>query len=240
VLADSHQDKAKTYTFPSVSTIAEDALMDERVCRRLLASIERKGVIERVHPEVQYRGITTFYRFPALDKEGGQPVPPSKNDKGDRRGTEGGPKGDESPITNKEEQELEQKQELTPLAGSTEPAGNDSKLEAKKEYVKRIFDYYREKLGKSPAYLLTPQRMSQGTKRLTEAAKMAHALKPGLPLEKLPDAAERLMKYAIDRMAESDWHMGRDPGSNGKSFTDWELLFRSQEKFQYWTEMPCR
>jgi hypothetical protein len=67
VLADSHQDKGEG-TYPAVRTIAEDALMDERVCRRMLAALERKGVITRIRAANQGRGQFTFYRFPALDE----------------------------------------------------------------------------------------------------------------------------------------------------------------------------
>ncbi len=67
VLADSHQDKGKAHTYPAVKMIAEDSLMEARVCRRMLASLERKGVIARDRAENQGRGQLTFYRFPALD-----------------------------------------------------------------------------------------------------------------------------------------------------------------------------
>ncbi len=82
VLADSHQDKAKACTFPSVKMIAEDSLMDPRVCRRVLAALERKGVIVRDRPEAQGRGQLTFYRFPELDGKGGQHVPLSEPETG--------------------------------------------------------------------------------------------------------------------------------------------------------------
>lgn len=100
VLADSHQDKGKAHTYPAVKTIAEDSLMDPRVCRRMLASLERKGVIARERAENQGRGQLTFYRFPALDgakeevEEGGPNVLLFS---GGRR-TEGGRKEDKTPT----------------------------------------------------------------------------------------------------------------------------------------------
>src|ERR1700723_3543548 len=103
VLADSHQDKANAFTFPAVKMIAEDSLMDPRVCRRILSGLERKGVIERERSENQGRGQITFYRFPELDgkqPKGGHGVPLSKPEKEDnmsplffgKRRTEGGRK----------------------------------------------------------------------------------------------------------------------------------------------------
>lgn len=126
ILADSHQDKARHFTYPAVKTIAEDALMDERACRRILGALERKGVIVRERNTNQGRGQLTFYRFPELDGKGGQDAPLLKPEKGDtaspfaepqkedRRGTEGGQKGDNSGPPYKEEQKQEQKQKPTP------------------------------------------------------------------------------------------------------------------------------
>ena len=68
VLADNHQDKAKHFTYPSIDTIAEDALCDRRSCQRHLDGLERKGVIRRLRPVAYGRSLTTFYFFTALDK----------------------------------------------------------------------------------------------------------------------------------------------------------------------------
>jgi len=129
VLADNHQDKVNVHTFPSVDVIAADSLMSKRECQRLLGSLERKGVIVRERPTVQYRGVTTFYVFPELEplpapkaatdvKEGCQTV--TLNDvqkpsaraaaKPRKRVTEGCQKGDTGRTAYKEEQEHEQKQ----------------------------------------------------------------------------------------------------------------------------------
>lgn len=138
VLADSHQTRGEG-TFPSVETMAREALMDERTARRLLASLERKGVILRRHGSRQGRGQMTFYFFPALDEV--QPLktpkiwgaePKKKEDNsvplffGERR-TEGGQKEDKTRIPHIEEQEQEQKlstfpQPPAPLAPG-EPGG---------------------------------------------------------------------------------------------------------------------
>jgi len=140
VLADSHQEKAHAFTFPSVKTIAEDSLMDPRVCRRVLASLERKGVIERQRAQNQGRGQLTFYRFPALDSlkpKGGQVVPLSLPNKADavsslflaERRTEGGRKEDKTapPSIEEQEQELKNTTPPNPLASEGEdgPNGDD-------------------------------------------------------------------------------------------------------------------
>jgi Helix-turn-helix domain len=125
-LADSHQDRGNSHTFPSVEVLAEDSLMTKRECQRILASLECKGVITRIRPTVQFRGVTTFYRFPLLDDTRVRvtPKPPLRKKKGDTqatlnlpvRVTEGCQKGDISRPVYKEEQEQEQRTEaMKPL-----------------------------------------------------------------------------------------------------------------------------
>lgn len=114
VLADEHQDKAKAFTFPAVKSIAVDALMDPRHCRRVLDSLERKGVIRRDRPANQGRGQITYYAFPELDKPAEKGGEMSTFFKG-KRGAEGGQKEDKTQGAYKEEHEHEQKQKATPL-----------------------------------------------------------------------------------------------------------------------------
>lgn len=114
VLADSHQDKVGAYTFPSVATIASDAMMDVSNCRKVLKALDRKGVIERVNGDRPGRGQCTFYRFPELDgdeKKGVSNTPFPKRERGSKEGQKGG-KNRGASI---EEQEHEQKQKTTPL-----------------------------------------------------------------------------------------------------------------------------
>jgi hypothetical protein len=42
------------------------------------------------------------------------------------------------------------------------------------------------------------------------------------------------MKCAIDAMVASDFHQGKNDSK--KKYLDWELLFRSTEKFEQWLE----
>ncbi len=42
-------------------------------------------------------------------------------------------------------------------------------------------------------------------------------------------------RHAIDNLTTSDWHMGRDPKTNGKRYSSWEKhLLRSWEQFEDW------
>jgi Helix-turn-helix domain len=104
VLGNLHQDRDDARTFPSVETIATKSLISVRMCQRILASLERKGVIVRVRPAVQYRGVTTFYRFPELDAETAEAsgrvkrIAPLEPDKGETQFTLKPPK-DETQFT---------------------------------------------------------------------------------------------------------------------------------------------
>jgi hypothetical protein len=43
------------------------------------------------------------------------------------------------------------------------------------------------------------------------------------------------MKIAVDALADSDWHMGRDLKTNGKKYCEWEdHLFKSYEQMEKW------
>jgi len=60
-------------------------------------------------------------------------------------------------------------------------------------------------------------------------------------LQSDPDAsAVELMKIAVDRLAESPWHNGKN--DTGKKYIDWEVLFRSralpcpQKLTDYWLD----
>jgi hypothetical protein len=100
--------------------------------------------------------------------------------------------------------------------------------------VRRVFDYYREKIGKSAAYQLTEKRMKKGITCFKASPPMCLALRPSLPIQEIPDACEKLMLYAVDQLAASDFHMGRE----GKGpYNEWEdNLFRDIEQYQKWVE----
>lgn len=114
VLGDSHQDRANRRTFPSVDMIAEDGMVSERTCQRVLASLERKGVIRREYPGGIGRGKTTYYFFPALDDKGCHDVTLSEPAKTAKRVTEGCHKGDIRRTAYKEEQEQVQQKQIQP------------------------------------------------------------------------------------------------------------------------------
>lgn len=136
VLADSHQDRAKSFTYPSVETIAEESLSDKRTCQRYLEALERKGVILRLRPKGQGRGCLVFYFFPALDvmPEGWQGTALLDGSifaqKGGERVAEGCQKDGKThtaPVVRarEREQQREQEQVLTPQPPQAGECGDD-------------------------------------------------------------------------------------------------------------------
>lgn len=93
--------------------------------------------------------------------------------------------------------------------------------------VREIFDYYIQQIGRNPdTYSLTPLRRNMGVARLNECLR-----KTGGSLEK----AKKLMQLAIEKLAASDWHMGRDPKTGGKRYGDWgRHLFNTYERMEEW------
>ncbi|MEE9138339.1 MAG: hypothetical protein V3V07_07340, partial [candidate division NC10 bacterium] len=78
--------------------------------------------------------------------------------------------------------------------------------------MKSVWNYYIERLGKNPNLLsLTKGRMAKGLARFGEAKK-----KTGGD----PDKAVQLMKLAVDAMAASPHHMGKN--EQGVRYDSWE------------------
>jgi hypothetical protein len=46
--------------------------------------------------------------------------------------------------------------------------------------------------------------------------------------------AVKLMKFSIDQLAKSDWHMGCNAKGDGKKYNDWEHVFGSYETMESW------
>lgn len=68
ILADCHNIK-KRIAWPSVATIAEEALLCEREVRKLLRTLEQKGVIRTIQPPRTGSGYTSCYKFLELDPD---------------------------------------------------------------------------------------------------------------------------------------------------------------------------
>jgi hypothetical protein len=92
-----------------------------------------------------------------------------------------------------------------------------------------IFEHYKAKTNRhSTTYTFTQKRKRLGMARLRECVTMGNG---NLTI------ATNLMLLAVDRITESDWHMGRDPKTKGTRYCEWEKhLFVSTEKLQEWLD----
>lgn len=93
--------------------------------------------------------------------------------------------------------------------------------------IQQVFKFYVEKLGKSSIYELTPKRLAMALARFRESVKKNNGCRK---------TAQEWLEIAVEQMQASDFHMGRDKRFPGKVHTDWELLFRSPDKFNSWLE----
>jgi hypothetical protein len=93
--------------------------------------------------------------------------------------------------------------------------------------VQRAWEYYLEKLDKNPKLLtFTPLRKSKGLARLRECV-----TKAGGDLAR----AEGLMRVAVDALASSDFHIGKN--DRGRRYDSWEKnLFGAREQLERWLE----
>ncbi|MCU1286372.1 MAG: hypothetical protein JWO13_2722 [Acidobacteriales bacterium] len=90
-----------------------------------------------------------------------------------------------------------------------------------------VWNYYLKVTERKPStYAFTAVRKRKGIARMKEC------------LSKVGNdngEAMEMMKRAIDGIASSDWHMGRDPKTNGKRYCEWEgHLFGSYEAMERW------
>jgi hypothetical protein len=93
--------------------------------------------------------------------------------------------------------------------------------------LQNLWNYYLAKIGGNPkTYSFSTLRKRKGIARLRECLK-----KTAGDVE----AAVGLMKVCVDALAESDFHMGRDPKTNGRRYCEWEdHLFKSYERMEKW------
>jgi hypothetical protein len=99
--------------------------------------------------------------------------------------------------------------------------------------VNQVFDYYLQKMGKNPKlYKLTPLRLEAGLARLAEC-RVLFADRPDLSAAEVDERCLLLLNGAVDKLAASDWHMGKNP--HNMRYCDWmSHLFGSYERMEKW------
>jgi DNA replication protein DnaT len=117
----------------------------------------------------------------------------------------------------------------TPVGLFGEPAVTTGEKPQMAKALREVFSYYLTTMSRNPkTYTFSQLRRRKGMARLEEALRIAHG--------NLEDAIV-LMKAVVDEVALSDWHMGRDPKTEGRTYCEWEdHLFRSTEQFEKWLQ----
>lgn len=107
------------------------------------------------------------------------------------------------------------------------PSEYELERKKEKEVIEAAFEHYCISTEKNRLiYRLTPARSKIATVRLKECLKLTAG-----DYQKATD----LIKDAIDNLAASNFHMGRDPKTNGKKYCDWiKNLFKSYEQMEAW------
>ena len=92
----------------------------------------------------------------------------------------------------------------------------------------RVCPYYINKVGKLPKLCSwTANRQRMAILCFREALRLTKS-------KWNVEQAIQLMLQAIDNLAASDFHMGRDPKTRGASYNEWENVFGTFEKFKKW------
>jgi hypothetical protein len=133
-----------------------------------------------------------------------------------QKGRDGLPMALPSPGNSKTEEEVDVDGEVKQT--------NDTE---KDSCLLRVWHYYLEKLNRDPTFnSFTDSRQQVGLARLNDCL-----LKSGGDLAK----AEQLLCYAIDRLAESGFHNGKN--DRNAKYLDWDkYLFSTLEKLEGWLQ----
>lgn len=200
--------------WPKIKTLADKARLSERGAQNSIKRLIADGSLS-VAQESSCPGEPRKYQI------GVQFLHPSKR-KGVQLEAEMGAVGDEKGCSsrhrNKEEPSLEPSLPTTRIDGLF-PLTDER---PKDDVIERLWNYYLKTMDRSLA-TLTPKRRKMGELRFKEALKLKSGDRK---------RAEVVMEIAIEQLASSPWHQGKNP--SGKKYLSWEHAFRSPEQFEMW------
>jgi len=105
----------------------------------------------------------------------------------------------------------------TPSSTTKDKRLSSRKRDKSAPEILQIWEYYQETVGRKRC-ILTDNRIRKITRRLERWS-----------------VAE--MKKAIDNLAASDWHMGRDAKSEGRKYNDLEQVIRNDERVEHFLNL---
>jgi len=211
-LADRHNNDTGRCD-PSMQLVAEDCGMSRDSVKRAIKGLQESGLITAQERKVGTTNISNYYTLNmtpvgAISTGGGC---------SQHRGV-----GANSPTNLEVEPVIE--------SGNLQTADALFPIEEKKddavEAVEAVWEFYKSKINK-PTSTLLPERLKQGITCYKHALKIKNGNS---------QHARELMEIAIEQLADSDWHMGRDKATNGKTYNEWKHVFRTPAKFEEWLE----
>ena len=216
--------------FPGLPKLAHRSRKSERQTSRILQDLERDGWFTTKRNAAGETGKATLYQLNlsqlglSSDPQGSEGIAASLDTSTLSHQTLRPSSLDilTFPIVKNREPE-EPKTRKPVLLEERKRSGPSSQREVKRNVVRQIFDEYVVCCGRADTYRLTADRMAIGLERLEECLDLTEG-----DLTK----AFGLMRLALDGLVFSDWHMGRNPNSNGRSYKGWEdQLMVSASKF---------
>lgn len=230
------------YAYPGIELLARKTLFSPRHVMRAIQNLEKEGWL-RVERKAQKDGKGSEYFIDVERLETLKDEQRASRKSGDIQSrtqvtsvqtqvTSRADSGDicDIPILKNRQEPSEN---LFPESSSGDPPQpGDSKANLKpRERAERgvrmvLFPHYLSVCDRAESYTLTPARLKKGADRFLECVAKARG--------NWNAAGETFMR-AIDALADSDFHMGRDPKTNGKRYCDWiDNLCKSAEQFEKW------
>lgn len=107
----------------------------------------------------------------------------------------------------------------------------DKKLQAMPPTPKESIKETLKETTKESPHILDQIRLHYETK-IERKLRTFDKIRQGMLKGRLKTFSAEELKQVIDNIAASDWHMGRDPKTEGKAYSDFELLFRSDRQVE--------
>lgn len=224
-------DKGDGWIYKSVEALDEETGLSYKEQKRIRQSLKKQGLLDEQYDRNKH---LLYYKVntEALDLLGEQ-MPNEQMPDGQDHLTKGNQAPDQKEggtlpkVSSYKEAEIttEITQENTQQTLLSAPPTSDQKpRDLVGEGIKWVFDHYVRKLNRNPkTYLFSNQRKSMLKARLKETIAMKGDIV----------AAVNFMTHCTDAMLESDWHMGRDPKTNGRAFNEIENIF-GRDRYQQW------
>jgi hypothetical protein len=205
-------------SWPALTTIAECALLEEKQVRRGVTWLREHGLLttQRVGRKNNYNVLFPGKRTLSC------PDTTTENCIPDSGHLEAHSGHLEKNTGHMDVQLPPLDRPLTAHNAKNQTMGEISLSTMEEQLLMKVWNYHLETNEKTPVfYTFTAKRKSMGVERLRESLAMVRGD---------PDKACQLMKCALDGLASSEWHLGKN--QYNRRFTNWEHAFGDREKYE--------